>query len=98
MIQINLQRTLPTVLIVHLAILAMAQVPGENLELTHGKFKVGFKNYIKDDNARSYTRLYDWDNKVLARPISISLWYPTEKISINGKMKVKDYMTILKKE
>lgn len=87
-----------TVLIIHLAILAMAQVPGENLELTHGKFMVGFRNYNKDDNTRSYKRLYDWDNKVLARPISISLWYPTEKISANSKLKVKDYMTILKQE
>jgi dienelactone hydrolase len=98
MTQINLQRTLTTVLIIHLAIMAMAQVSGENLELVHGKLKVGFKNYTKDDNTRSYKRLYDWDNKVLARPISISLWYPTETISTNSKLKVKDYMTILKQE
>jgi len=98
MTQINLQRILTTVLIIHVAILAMAQVSSEKLELTHGKLKVGFRNYIKDDNTRSYTRLYDWDNKLLARPISISLWYPTEKISTNSELKVKYYMTILKKE
>lgn len=98
MTKINLQRTLTTVFIFHLAILAMAQVPGENLNLTHSKSKVGFRNYNKDDNTRSYKRLYDWDNKVLARPISISIWYPTEKISANSKLKVKDYMTILKQE
>ena len=98
MTQINLQRTLTTLLIIHVAILAMAQGSSENLELTHGKLKVGFRNYIKDDNTRSYTRLYDWDNKVLARPISISLWYPTEKISTNSELKIKDYMTILKQE
>jgi dienelactone hydrolase len=98
MTKINLQRALTTVLIIHLAILAMAQVPSEGLNLTHGKFKVGFRNYNKDDNTRSYKRLYDWDNQVLARPISISLWYPTEKIVTIGKLKVKDYMTILKQE
>lgn len=98
MTKVNLQRTLSTILIIHFAILAMAQVPGENLELTHGKFNVGFRNYDKEDNTRTYKRLCDWDNKVLARPISISLWYPTEKISTNSKLKVKDYMTILKQE
>ena len=96
--RINRKKTLWTVLIIHLAILTVAQVPGENLELTHGKFKVGFRNYIKDDNTRSYKRLFDWDNKVLSRPISISLWYPTETKSTHSKLKVKDYMTILKQE
>lgn len=98
MAKIILRGTLPTVLIIHLAILATAQVSSENLELPHGELKVGFKNYNKDDNTRSYKRLYDWDNKVLARPISISQWYPTEKIATNRKLKIKDYMTILKQE
>ncbi len=97
MTKINLQRMLTTVLTIHLGILTMAQEPRENLELTQGKFKVGFRNYNKDDNTRSYKRLYDWDNKVLARPISISIWYPAEKVSAS-KLKVKDYMTILKQE
>ena len=98
MTKINFKRTLTTVLIFHLAILTMAQVPGERLELPHGQFKVGFKNYNKNDNTRSYKRLCDWDNKVLARQISISLWYPASEITTNGKLKVIDYMTILKQE
>ena len=98
MSKIDFLRTVTTVLIVHLAILTMAQVSGENLELMYGKFQVGFRSYKKDDNTRSYTRLYDWDNKVLARPIPISIWYPTEKILAKSKLKVKDYMTILKQE
>lgn len=98
MTKTNLQRTLTTVFILHFAIQVMGQVPSKDLDLTHGKFKVGFRNYTKDDNTRSYKRLSDWDNKVLARPISISLWYPAEKISPNSKLKVKDYMTILKQE
>ena len=98
MTKLNLQRTLTTVLIIHLVTLAIAQKPDENLTLPHGNFKVGFKNYNKDDNTRSYKRLYDWDNKILARPISISTWYPVVKVSVNTKLKVKDYMTILKQE
>src|SRR5689334_5469948 len=97
MIKLNLHWVLATVLII-LANLVIAQVPSDVLNLTHGKFNVGFRNYNKDDNTRSYKRLYDWDNKVLARPISISLWFPAEIISANNKLKVKDYMTILKQE
>jgi|GEM_PF-5138342 len=98
MTEITLRKALITVLIIHLAILAIAQVPRENSELTQGKFKVGFRNYSKDDNTRSYKRLYAWDNKVLARPISVSIWYPAENVSANRKLKVRDYMTILKQE
>jgi pimeloyl-ACP methyl ester carboxylesterase len=94
----NLKGAFVTVLIIHLAILAKAQLPNEDLDLTPGKFKVGFRNYNKEDNTRSYKRLYAWDNKVLARPISISLWFPAEIISTNNKLKVRDYMTILKQE
>jgi dienelactone hydrolase len=96
--QIYKQWTLATVLIIHLVHVAIAQVPGDVLDLKHGKFKVGFRNYSTEDNTRSYKRLYDWDNRVLARPISISLWFPAEKISVNNNLKVKDYMTILKQE
>ncbi len=98
MSKINFVRIVTTVLIIHMSILTIAQDSGEKLELKHGKFQVGFRAYIKDDNTRSYTRLFDWDNKVLARPISISTWYPTEKTSAKSKLKVKDYMTILKQE
>lgn len=96
--KMNLQRTLTTVLIVNVVFLATAQGQDANLELKHGELKVGFRNYVKDDNTRTYTRLYDWDQKVLARPISISLWYPADKLSAKGRLKVKDYMTILKQE
>lgn len=98
MSKINFSGTVTTILLIHLATLAMAQVFGDNLKLKYGKFQVGFRNYKKDDNTRSYTRLYDWDNKILARPISISIWYPTEKTSTKNILKVKDYMTILKQE
>jgi Dienelactone hydrolase and related enzymes len=95
------QTTLATVLIIHLAILAMAQKPTEDLDSTTGEYVVGFRNYEKEDPTRSYKRLYDWDNRITVRPISISLWFPAEMMSAksaNDKMKVKDYMTILKQE
>ncbi|HYC84048.1 MAG TPA: alpha/beta hydrolase [Chryseosolibacter sp.] len=89
---------LATILMINLSTLAAAQRSSGSLDLAHGHFRVGFKKYTKDDNTRSYQRLYDWDNKVLARPISISLWYPAEKVSENSILKVDDYMAILKQE
>jgi dienelactone hydrolase len=59
---------------------------------------VGFRQSIKNDYTRSYKRLYDWDNKILPRPMSISVWYPAAKGPAKEQLKVKDYMTILKQE
>lgn len=87
-----------TAILFFIGFMSIAQTPDPGIELSHGQFEVGFRNYTKDDNTRSYKRLYDWDNKVLARPISISLWYPAKKVSDKNKLKVKDYMTILKNE
>jgi tetratricopeptide (TPR) repeat protein len=98
MTRINFLTVLTTTIFIHLGAVTMAQVFGSNLNLTYGKYEVGFRNYKKDDNTRSYRRIYDWDNKVLARPISISIWYPTEKTSTKTILKVKNYMTILKQE
>lgn len=94
----NLQKAMTTVLALHFAIIGMGQVTIEGVDLMYGQFKVGFKNYSKEDLTRSYKRLYNWDNKVEYRPMSISLWYPTAKASANSKLKVMDYMTILKQE
>ncbi|UXE67147.1 MAG: alpha/beta hydrolase [Chryseotalea sp. WA131a] len=98
MSKINFLTALTTIIFIHFGDVTMAQVFGDNLNLVYGKYKVGFRNYKKDDNTRSYRRIYDWDNKVLARPISISIWYPTEKTSTKTILKVKNYMTILKQE
>ncbi|UXE67195.1 MAG: alpha/beta hydrolase [Chryseotalea sp. WA131a] len=98
MSKINFLTALTTIIFIHFGDVTMAQVFGDNLNLVYGKHKVGFRNYKKDDNTRSYRRIYDWDNKVLARPISISIWYPTEKTSTKTILKVKNYMTILKQE
>lgn len=87
-------KTATAILLIHLATLTLAQVFGDNIK--YGRFQVGFRNYEKDDNTRSYKRLFDWNDKSLVRPISISIWYPAEETS--AKMKVKNYMTILKQE
>jgi dienelactone hydrolase len=40
----------------------------------------------------------DWDNKVTARPIPISVWFPAQPPSPHTPMTVESYMTILKEE
>jgi tetratricopeptide (TPR) repeat protein len=94
----NLLAILTTIIFIHLGGVTNAQFLGDKLNLTYGKYKVGFRNYKKDDNTRSYRRIFDWNNKVLARPISISIWYPTENTSAKTMLKVKNYMIILKQE
>lgn len=84
-------------LLTHCAYLSNAQSFWNSANLNYGEFKVGFKNYSKEDNTRTYLRISDWNGKILSRPMSISIWYPTDK-GDSKSMIVKDYMAILKNE
>ncbi len=75
-----------------------AQASLSGLSLPYGKYAIGFKHYISNDNTRTYERLYDWNKKVLARPIPISIWFPSQQQTKNSFMTVEDYMVILKEE
>jgi dienelactone hydrolase len=75
-----------------------AQVSFSNLSLPYGKYDVGFKHYVSNDNSRAYERLYDWNKKILARPIPISMWFPSQQQAKNRPMTVEDYMVVLKEE
>ncbi|MEL6810357.1 MAG: alpha/beta hydrolase [Bacteroidota bacterium] len=63
-----------------------------------GPYKIGFGHYNKVDDSRTYERSGDWTNKVSARPMSISLWYPAESSGAADRISVLDYMEILKEE
>lgn len=82
----------------HLSAPATAQAFWNGSHLKTGEYQVGFKNYVKEDKTRTYARLYDWNNTVLPRPVSISIWYPAGKIRKNDKLAVKDYLRIVKQE
>jgi pimeloyl-ACP methyl ester carboxylesterase len=75
-----------------------AQVSVSKLSLPYGKYEVGFKHYVCNDSTRSYKRLYDFTDKILPRPISVSIWFPAIPKAGTKLMTVEDYMTILKDE
>ncbi|MDC6363279.1 MULTISPECIES: dienelactone hydrolase family protein [Flavobacteriaceae] len=79
--------------------MAIAQTSLDKINLENGKYSMGFRHYTTLDSTRTYSRAMDFTNKKMARPISISLWYPAEQIA-DGKepLQVLDYLEILKEE
>lgn len=69
------------------------------INLDHGDYLIGFRHYITSDSARTYSRIFDYSNKRHARPITVSIWYPSEqKVSNKTPLKILDYFEILKEE
>jgi len=69
------------------------------IDLNNGKYEVGFRHYTTSDSTRTYSRINDHSNKIIARPIPVSIWYPSEKNKdSNEQLKILDYFQILKEE
>ncbi len=69
------------------------------IDLNNGKYKVGFRHYTTSDSTRTYSRIYDYSNKKITRPIPVSIWYPSEQnIGYKKPVKILDYFEILKEE
>lgn len=89
-----------------LAILVLFQVCSltgqtslKDINLKNGAYNVGFKHYTKIDSTRLYQIENNFDNKLINRPIPISIWYPAEiKNSNSNRLTVLDYLEILKEE
>lgn len=79
--------------------ITIGQTSLDEIDLINGKYKVGFRHYATSDSTRTYSRIYDYSNKKITRPISVSIWYPSEQ-NIGNKitLKILDYFEILKKE
>lgn len=71
----------------------------KEINLNFGNYSVGFKHYTISDSTRTYTRIYDYTNQKIPRPIPISIWYPSNQ-DTNGKeqLHVLNYLEILKEE
>ncbi len=71
----------------------------KQIDLNNGTYGVGFQHYITSDSTRTYRRVNDYSNTIIARPIPVSLWYPSSQHK-DGKeqLKILDYMEILKQE
>lgn len=87
------------ILVLFHASMVAAQTSLEEINLENGKYTVGFRHYPTLDSSRTYHRAMDYTNKKMARPISISLWYPAGQIADDIKpLQVLDYLEILKEE
>ena len=75
-----------------------SQTSLEELYAAPGSYAVGFQHYGVVDSSRTYSRLSDWTNEKLPRPIPVSVWYPAEKNYSTNTLKILDYMRILKNE
>ncbi|WP_215226708.1 poly(ethylene terephthalate) hydrolase family protein [Echinicola shivajiensis] len=77
----------------------LAQTSLKQIDLENGKYNIGFRHYIVADSTRTYSRIFDYTNKKLARPIPVSIWYPSEQNIVNREpLAVIDYLKILKEE
>jgi len=71
----------------------------QEINLANGPYSVGFRHYTTFDSTRTYTRLFDWKNNSVPRPILTSIWYPGQLVAPSAQqMDVLDYMEILKIE
>ncbi|WP_190810230.1 alpha/beta hydrolase [Flagellimonas sp. S3867] len=76
-----------------------SQTSLQQINLSNGKHKVGFLHYTTSDSTRTYSRIYDYSNTKIARPIPVSIWYPANQNTDDIKqLKVLDYLKILKEE
>ena len=66
------------------------------IDLNNGTYGVGFQHYTTSDSTRTYRRVNDYRNTIIARPIPVSLWYPSSQHK-EGKeqLKILDHMKIL---
>jgi dienelactone hydrolase len=78
---------------------AKGQTSLKELNLQYGEYNVGFKHYLRIDSTRTYLIENDFNNKLVFRPIPISIWYPAKISDKNSKhLSVLDYLEILKEE
>ncbi|NRB51464.1 MAG: alpha/beta hydrolase [Saprospiraceae bacterium] len=80
-------------------VLLNAQTSLEQIDLSSGKYKVGFKHYTNIDSTRTYRIKNEFNNQFIDRPIPISIWYPAEiEDDHSQQLTVLDYLEILKEE
>ena len=91
--------TILQILILFQTTLITAQTSLAEIGLENGKYKVGFRHYTTSDSTRTYSRVFDYTNKKVTRPIPVSMWYPSEQNLADTKtLTVLDYLEILKEE
>lgn len=89
---------LATILLVQLWTVK-GQTSLKEIDLNNGKYTVGFRHYTVADSTRTYRIHNEFNNQVINRPISISVWYPSKfKDGKSRALSVLDYFEVLKEE
>ena len=79
--------------------LCLGQTSLKEINLAPGPYAVGFQHDLLHDSTRTYSRIFDWNNEEIVRPIPTSLWYPSQQTTTGLKpLDVINYMSILKEE
>ncbi|MEM6299597.1 MAG: alpha/beta hydrolase [Bacteroidota bacterium] len=74
-----------------------AQTSLKEIGLEMGAYQVGFKYYQTADSTRTYRMENEFSNRVMYRPMPISIWYPA-KAAKATPLTVLDYLEVLKEE
>lgn len=79
--------------------IANGQTSLNKIDLNFGDYSVGFKHYTLTDSTRTYSRISDYTNQKIPRPIPTSIWFPSRQhIDSKEQLKILDYLEILKEE
>tara|TARA_R110002049_G_scaffold309157_1_gene517751 strand:+ start:89 stop:1639 length:1551 start_codon:yes stop_codon:yes gene_type:complete len=82
-----------------LSTMTYGQTSLNEIGLKAGKYKVGFKHYTVSDSTRNYRIHNEYNNQLIERPISISVWYPAKiEDSTSEQLTVLNYVEIFKEE
>lgn len=95
----KIMRLLTLTCLIVITTITNGQTSLKKINLNFGNYNVGFKHYTISDSTRTYSRIYDYNNQKIPRPIPISIWHPSNQ-DTNGKeqLNVLDYLEILKQE
>jgi len=93
-------RSLPIMVLVLIQVWSLSgQTSLKQIDLTNGKYPVGFVHYTTVDSTRTYQIKNEFNNQFVDRPIPISMWYPaTLKNKEAEQLTVLDYLQLLKEE
>ncbi|WP_419213936.1 prolyl oligopeptidase family serine peptidase [Maribacter sp. X9] len=76
-----------------------AQTSLKEIDLNIGEYAVGFRHYTVVDSTRIYKIENDFNNRLVHRPIPVSIWYPAMIGYKNlEQLTVLDYLQVLKEE
>lgn len=91
------------IILVTIILLQVCSMKGQTslkeIGLKAGKYEVGFKHYTVNDSTRTYRIHNEFNNRLIKRPIPISIWYPAKIEDSNSEqLTVLNYLEILKEE